>query len=114
MQVKVPNGDIVQNGYHDDTEPLTNGFEPHHDEILTNGHEFVQENGVHLPKEEEREGERSKWNFPPVLEDFDLMETEADPDELEGLFNDERYISVATVVRFYFKVLGFQCGSFHI
>ena len=34
-----------------------------------------------------------KWNFPPKLEDFDLMEIDIDPTELELLFADERCVT---------------------
>ena len=43
--------------------------------------EVAMVNGTH---------EKARWSFPPVLEDFDLMETEADPAELEQIFADER------------------------
>ena len=36
------------------------------------------------------EGECRRWSFPPVLDQFDLMETDTDPSELEDIFNDER------------------------
>ena len=32
------------------------------------------------------------WNFPPVLEEFDLMESDADPTQLEEIFADDRYM----------------------
>ena len=32
-----------------------------------------------------------RWSFPPVLDQFDLMDTETDPTELEAIFTDERY-----------------------
>ena len=43
--------------------------------------EVAMVNGTH---------EKARWSFPPVLEDFDLMETEADPADLEQIFADER------------------------
>ncbi len=33
-----------------------------------------------------------EWKFPPVLDQFDLMETETDPTELEAIFMDERFV----------------------
>ncbi len=38
------------------------------------------------------EGGRKRWSFPPVLDQFDLMETDTDPAELENIFTDERYV----------------------
>ena len=35
-------------------------------------------------------GNRFRWSFPPELEEFDLMESDADPSELEQMFTDER------------------------
>ena len=34
---------------------------------------------------------KSRWSFPPELEDFDLMLTEIDPSELEHIFVDDRW-----------------------
>ena len=34
--------------------------------------------------------EKSRWSFPPELDDFDLMESDADPTELEQMFADDR------------------------
>lgn len=31
-----------------------------------------------------------QWTFPPVLEDFDLMESDIDPSQLEDVFSDDR------------------------
>ena len=31
-----------------------------------------------------------QWTFPPVLEDFDLMESDVDPSQLEEIFSDDR------------------------
>ena len=39
---------------------------------------------------ESRQEEGTEWNFPPQLEDFDLMDTDTDPTELEAIFADER------------------------
>lgn len=62
------NGSIVENGYHDN-EP--NGVEPEVGE---------GENGV----------ETKRWSFPPVLDDFNLMESDVDPSDLEAIFADDR------------------------
>ena len=32
-----------------------------------------------------------RWSFPPLLEDFDLMNSDMDPAELEQLFADDRW-----------------------
>ena len=42
--------------------------------------------------DEEGEGveEYHRWSFPPQLDEFDLMETDVDPGELELIFEDER------------------------
>ncbi len=37
------------------------------------------------------DGACQRWSFPPVLDQFDLMDTETDPTELEAIFTDERY-----------------------
>ena len=34
---------------------------------------------------------KSRWSFPPELEDFDLVSTDIDPAELELLFSDDRW-----------------------
>ena len=56
-----------------------------------------QVNGIHtngLENEvEEAKGENKaegRWSFPPVLEEFNLMDSETDPAELEVIFADER------------------------
>lgn len=36
----------------------------------------------------------SRWSFPPVLEEFNLMETETGPSELEDIFSDNRYMYI--------------------
>ena len=59
---------------------LPNGIPEDHTHQDTRG-EVVMVNGTH---------EKARWSFPPVLEDFDLMETEADPADLEQIFADER------------------------
>ena len=33
-----------------------------------------------------------KWNFPPVLEEFNLMDLDADPSAIEELLADRRYL----------------------
>ena len=80
----------------DKSQVPTNGLESHSNEPeMAGSEEPVQQNGVsHLSVEEV--GERGRWRFPPVLEDFDLMETEADPDELEIMFHDDRLVYVCT------------------
>ena len=42
------------------------------------------------PDEALRE-EEQQWNFPPTLDDFNLMECEEDPARLEEIFADKRY-----------------------
>ena len=42
------------------------------------------------PDEAPRE-EEQQWNFPPTLDDFNLMECEEDPARLEEIFADKRY-----------------------
>lgn len=65
----------------------------------------VTENGISKPEPEMKEIEESLaeceleplspvWKFPPVLEDFDLMESDVDPSELEEIFADERYVQL--------------------
>ena len=34
---------------------------------------------------------RKRWNFPPQLEDFDLMNSDMDPVDLEQTFEDNRW-----------------------
>ena len=63
------NGGIVENGYHDD--------------------DLVAENGVDHKALENGE-DKKRWSFPPVLDDFNLMESDIDPSELEAIFADER------------------------
>lgn len=51
------------------------------------------ENGIdHMTVETaEEEGAGSKrWSFPPVLDDFNLMESDVDPTDLEAIFADDR------------------------
>lgn len=51
------------------------------------------ENGIdHMTVETaEEEGVGSKrWSFPPVLDDFNLMESDVDPTDLEAIFSDDR------------------------
>jgi hypothetical protein len=62
------------------TPSLPNGISEHHTHREVRG-EVAMVNGAH---------ETGRWSFPPVLEDFDLMETEADPADLEQIFADER------------------------
>ncbi|CAI8006001.1 Multiple PDZ domain protein [Geodia barretti] len=35
-----------------------------------------------------------RWSFPPLLEDFDLMNSDMDPAELEQLFADDRMLEI--------------------
>ncbi len=53
------------------------------------------QNGVQLESDEvgvvDADGACQRWSFPPVLDQFDLMDTETDPTELEAIFTDERY-----------------------
>lgn len=46
-------------------------------------------NGDVVEGEEETES-MPAWSFPPVLEDFDLIESDIDPSELEAIFADKR------------------------
>ena len=45
-------------------------------------------------KKEEEAGEEEEeevcWNFPPTLDDFNLMECDEDPSRLEEMFVDKR------------------------
>lgn len=66
------NGGIVENGYHDNEPIVENGVETEDD---------MGEGGA----------ETKRWSFPPVLDDFNLMESDVDPTELERIFADERY-----------------------
>ena len=66
------NGRIVENGYHDNEPVVGNGVETE---------DGVGEGGA----------ETKRWSFPPVLDDFNLMESDVDPTELERIFADERY-----------------------
>ena len=43
-------------------------------------------------KEIEEDEKTHEFHFPPVLEDFDLMECEADPETLEDMFSDKRSV----------------------
>ena len=46
-----------------------------------------------VPEERMREnGNVKRFQFPPTLEDFDLMECEADPSVIEEYFEDKRYV----------------------
>ena len=36
--------------------------------------------------------EVQQWSFPPKLEEFNLMDSDADPSELEAIFSDERCV----------------------
>lgn len=36
------------------------------------------------------EQEDTQWNFPPTLEEFNLMDSDVDPSMLEDLFQDKR------------------------
>lgn len=40
----------------------------------------------------EEEEDHCRWSFPPVLDEFDLMETDKDPSELEDMFSDDRCV----------------------
>lgn len=62
---------------------LPNGVsEDHtHQEVIAVNGDVAMVNGTH---------KKARWSFPPQLEDFDLMETDADPAELEQIFADER------------------------
>ena len=70
----VHNGGIVENSYHDDDPVVENGVDE--DAVVENG-------------EVESEDKR-RWSFPPVLDDFNLMESDADPTDLEAIFADDR------------------------
>ena len=55
--------------------------------------EVEEEEEMEVEVEEEEEEESShRWSFPPVLEDFDLMESDVDPSLLEEIFADERSV----------------------
>lgn len=41
-------------------------------------------------RQEEETDTAPRWNFPPVLEDFDLMSSDVDPSQLEEIFEDKR------------------------
>lgn len=53
---------------------------------LSRGSEGTDDSGA----EELREEEEPRWNFPPTLDDFNLMECEEDPARLEEIFADQR------------------------
>ena len=65
-------------------ETLTNGFPDSHAQqevTAVDGDVVAMVNG---------RLEKSRWSFPPELEEFDLMESDADPTELEQMFADDR------------------------
>ena len=47
-------------------------------------------NGEVVKEEEVGEKEKKRWSFPPEFEDFDLVESDVDPAELEQIFADNR------------------------
>ena len=53
-----------------------------------------EEDGVDegLKEEEEKGEEPRQWSFPPVLEEFNLMDSDVDPGELEDTFSDDRLV----------------------
>ena len=54
-----------------------------------------------VPEERMRaNGDVKRFQFPPVLEDFDLMECEADPSVIEEYFEDKRYVCAILSVTF--------------
>ena len=71
---------LTENGFHSRFQSNKTDLEPE-----LNSHHTL-ENGM----ENESEPDSIKWNFPPVLEDFDLMESDVDPSQLEDYFNDPR------------------------
>ena len=83
------NGGIVENGYHDNSPIVENGISEQ--EIFENG------------EEEEFAESKRRWSFPPVLDDFNLMESEADPTDLEAVFADDRYVLSLTHTSLYFQ-----------
>ena len=53
---------------------------------VSRGSEATDDSGA----EELKEEEEPRWNFPPTLDDFNLMECEEDPARLEEIFTDQR------------------------
>ncbi len=47
-------------------------------------------NGVEDECDDDDDVIPARWVFPPVLEDFDLMESDMDPSQLEEIFADDR------------------------
>ena len=67
------NGDIVENGLHDNDNPAVQN----------------STSADHVAAQEE-EVRKKRWSFPPVLDDFNLMESDVDPADLEAIFTDDR------------------------
>ena len=81
----------VINGYREDV--LEEAVEEKNEGADTESHaqqEVATVNGEAV-NEGETSGQRNRWSFPPMLEDFDLMESEVDPADLEQIFADNRY-----------------------
>ncbi|KAL5487294.1 hypothetical protein EMCRGX_G019877 [Ephydatia muelleri] len=47
-----------------------------------------------VQEEKEEEEEEKHWSFPPVLEEFNLMDSDVDPCDLEDIFADNRLVEV--------------------
>ena len=85
-------GDIVQEGSGVRFRKSKSSGKQSSDESGTvNGIRPLAETTDAPRQEEEEEEEEPQWNFPPTLDDFNLMECDEDPARLEEMFADKRY-----------------------
>ena len=54
--------------------------------LVRHGTNDAEEDEVNINEEQED----TQWNFPPILEEFNLMDSDVDPSMLEDLFQDKR------------------------
>ena len=83
---------LSQEPTHSAPQPLVNGIS----DVHTTRQREAEVVGGEMMSDALEEG---RWNFPPKLEDFDLMKTDIDPSELELTFADERCVCVCVCVR---------------
>ena len=72
----------------------SSGKQPGEESGTVNGIRPLSDTTDDAPRQEvevEDEEEEPQWNFPPTLDDFNLMECDEDPARLEEMFADKRY-----------------------